>query len=157
MKNEIKSGAILGYLNIFATIIVTLVYTPIMLNLVGKSEYGLYSLVSSITMYLSVLDMGFGNAMIRFSSKSQAKGEDDSKINGMFLLLYIIIGIVAFIIGIIMVINVDAIFSAALTESELNKAKLLMFIMVLNIALTFPLSTFTSYAMAHEKFKFLKL
>ena len=157
MKNEIKSGAILGYLNIFATIIVTLVYTPIMLNLVGKSEYGLYSLVSSITMYLSVLDMGFGNAMIRFSSKSQAKGEDDSKINGMFLLLYIIIGIVAFIIGIIMVINVDAIFSASLTESELNKAKLLMFIMVLNIALTFPLSTFTSYAMAHEKFKFLKL
>ena len=119
MKKEIKYGAILGYVNIFSTILVTLVYTPIMLRLVGQSEYGLYALISSIISYLSVLDMGFGNAMIRFVSKSQAKKENDSKINGMFLFLYIIIGIVAFIIGMALYANVEVLFSNSLTALEL--------------------------------------
>lgn len=157
MKKEIKYGAILGYVNIFSTILVTLVYTPIMLRLVGQSEYGLYALISSIISYLSVLDMGFGNAMIRFVSKSQAKKENDSKINGMFLFLYIIIGIVAFIIGMALYANVEVLFSNSLTALELKKAKIIMVILVLTIAASFPLSIFDSYATASEKFTFLKI
>lgn len=53
--NQRKMGAVLSYVNIFLSILVGLVYTPIMLRLLGQSEYGLYSLIGSFVSYLSVL------------------------------------------------------------------------------------------------------
>ena len=159
MKNEIKNGVLIGYLNVIFTAIVTFIYTPIMIKLIGQSEYGLYSLVASIIAYLSVLDMGFGNAMIRYISKSQAEKNknEESKLNGMFLLMYLLIGIIALIIGFIFLFNVDNLFSAKLTELELSKSKILLIISLVTVVLSFPLSIFDSYAMASEKFTFLKL
>lgn len=159
MKNEIKNGVLIGYLNVIFTAIVTFIYTPIMIKLIGQSEYGLYSLVASIIAYLSVLDMGFGNAMIRYISKSQAEKNknEESRLNGMFLLMYLLIGIIALIIGFIFLFNVDNLFSAKLTELELSKSKILLIISLVTVVLSFPLSIFDSYAMASEKFTFLKL
>lgn len=158
MKSEIKSGAIIGYVNMFANIIITFVYTPIMLKLMGSEEYGLYALVSSVIAYLSVLDMGFGNAMIRFVSKAKAQKEEkeEYKINGLFLILYSIIGIITCIIGGILLYNIRKMFPA-LSDVEINKAKIIMGILVFTIAISFPLSIFDSYVLACEKFKFLKL
>lgn len=157
-KNEIKSGAIIGYINMIANIIVTFVYTPIMLKLMGNEEFGLYSLVSSVISYLSVLDMGFGNAMIRFISKAQAKKEygKEKEINGLFLILYSAIGIITIFIGIALINNIQKLFPA-LTQDEIGKAKIIMEILILTIAISFPLSIFDSYVMACEKFKFLKI
>lgn len=157
MKSEIKSGAIIGYVNMVANIIITFVYTPIMLRLMGNSEYGLYSLVSSVIAYLSVLDMGFGNAMVRFVSKAKAKKEEkeEYKINGLFLILYSIIGIITIIIGCILLSNIPKMFPA-LTDIEIKKAKIIMEILIFTIAISFPLSIFDSYVLACEKFKFLK-
>ena len=103
-----------------------------MLKLMGQSEYGLYSLVTSIIAYFSVLDMGFGNAMIRFVSKSKAKKEreKEAKINGMFLFLYLIMGLISLILGIVVFNNSSTIFSASLSKTELEKAKILLIILL---------------------------
>ena len=157
MKSQIKSGVVLGYVNMVVSILVSLIYVPIMLRLMGQSEYGLYSLVASVIAYLSVLDMGFGNAMIRFVSKSKVKkdNEEEKRINGLFLLLYLIIGLVALLIGLVLVFNVSNIFKA-LTVAELAKAKIIMAILVVTVAISFPLSVFDSYVIASEKFTFSK-
>lgn len=159
MKSEIKSGAILGYINMIVSVVVTFFYTPIMLRFMGQQEYGLYSLVSSVIAYLSVLDMGFGNAMVRFVSKSQAKKdkEKEKEINGLFLFLYSIIGIIALVIGIILTINIEKFFSYTLSFEELYKAKIIMGILVGTVAISFPLSIYDSYVIANEKFNFLKI
>ena len=44
----------------------------IMLRLLGQSEYGLYSLVGSIVGYLSVLDMGLGDTVVRYTARNRA-------------------------------------------------------------------------------------
>ena len=158
MKNEIKTGAILGYVNMAASLLVSLLYTPILLSNLGQSEYGLYALVASVIGYLSVLDMGFGNAMIRFVSRSKVKQtkSDENKINGLFLLLYLIIGIIAFIIGLILLFNISSIFKS-LTPLELKKARTIMIILIFTISISFPLSIFDSYVVSSEKFKFIKI
>ena len=158
MKSQIKTGTILGYINMAANTLITLFYTPLMLKLMGQSEYGLYSLVASVIGYLSVLDMGFGNSMIRFISRSKARGEADSekKINGLFLLLYSIIGVIALLVGIALIFNVENIFKA-LTIEELAKAKVIMGILVFTVAISFPLSIFDSYVTSCEKFKLMKI
>ena len=159
MKSEIKKGAVLGYVNLASTILVTFLYTPIMLKLLGQSEYGLYSLVTSVVAYLSVLDMGFGNAMIRYVSKSLAREEKEKEksINGMFFVLYCIIGLVALAIGMVLLLNVNNLFSKSLTPEELGKAKIIMAILVFTVSVNFPMSVFSSYMSAHEKFSILRI
>ncbi len=75
MRKEMKFGAILGYINMIAGVLVSFIYTPILIKHLGQSEHGLYALAVSVIGYLSVLDMGFGNAMVRYVSKSKASPE----------------------------------------------------------------------------------
>ena len=159
MKSQIKSGAILSYLNMFVGLAVTVFYTPFMLKFMGQNEYGLYSLVTSVIAYLSVLDMGFGNAMIRFVAKNQAHGDNKKirDINGVFLLLYILVGVVSLVIGSIIFINIDNLFGASLSPDELAKTKVIALILVATVSLSFPLSIFDSYAVASERFNYLKI
>lgn len=158
MKKELKIGAILGYVNMVVSLLISFLYTPFLLKSLGQSEHGLYALIASVIGYLSVLDMGFGNAMVRFVSKSKASPDklNEDKINGMFLFLYLIIGIIALIIGCILIGNVGAIFKA-LTPDELSKARVMMIILVCTVSLSFPLSIFDSYVLSNEKFKYIKI
>lgn len=154
MVNQRKTGATLSYIYIILNSGISILYTPLMLDLMGKSEYGLYTLIASVIAYLSVLDMGFGNAIIRYTAKYRALNDKDGeyKLNGMFLVLYTIIGIVAFGIGMGLYANVDAIFGASLTPSELDTAGMLMLILVFNVAISFPLSIFGAIITAYEQF-----
>ena len=64
-----KFGAGLSYISIISNTLVQLLYTPFLTKMLGQSEYGLYSLVASIIGYLTVLDLGFGNAIIVYTTK----------------------------------------------------------------------------------------
>ena len=72
-NNQRKIGAVLSYVSIIVSTLVQLLYTPFLIEKLGQNEYGLYSLISSIIGYLTVLDLGFGNAIIVYTSKLRAK------------------------------------------------------------------------------------
>ena len=38
MKNEIKAGTIIGYINMIVSLVVSLLYTPILLSKLGQSK-----------------------------------------------------------------------------------------------------------------------
>ena len=155
---EIKIGAILSYIVIALNTIIGIAYTPFLTRMLGQSEYGLYSLVASLISYLTILDLGFGNAITVYTSKYIAKNdkENERKLHGMFFLIYIMIGIVAGIIGAILYFNVNKIFGNTMNYEELQKAKILMGILTFNLIITFPLSIFGSIITAYEKFVFNK-
>ena len=106
-KNELKLGAILSYAVIILNMLISVIYTPILTRSLGTSEYGLYSLISSIISYLTVLDLGFGNAIIVYTTRYRAKHqkEEEEKLHGMFFEIYTFIGIIAGLIGIILYFN----------------------------------------------------
>lgn len=157
--NQLKAGAALNYVIIGLNALLGLVYTPFMLRMMGHSEYGLYSLVSSVIGYLTILDFGFGNAIIRYTAKYRAEGKDkeQSSMFGMFLILYSVIGLIAFIGGLALYFNVDSLFGATMTADELSKAKIMMLILTFNLAVTFPFSIFGSIITAYENFVFQKI
>lgn len=45
--SERKKGAILSYIQVVLSAIVSVIYVPILLRYLGKSEYGLYQIVGS--------------------------------------------------------------------------------------------------------------
>lgn len=158
-SNERKRGAILSYLSIILSTVVQLVYTPLLIRMLGQSEYGLYSLVSSVIGYLTVLDLGFGNAIVVFTAKYRANKEykKEKKLHGMFLVIFCIIGLIAGLLGLLLYFNVPSLFGKTMTDIELHKAKIMMLILSFNLAITFPFSIYSSIITAYEKFTFQKV
>lgn len=157
--NQIKAGAILNYFIIGLNTLVGLAYTPYMLRCLGQNEYGLYSLVASVIAYLTILDFGFGNAIIRYTAKFRAEGKQQEQweMFGMFLIVYTIIGLIAFVGGLVLYFNVDSLFDRTMTASDLSQAQIMMLLLTLNLAFTFPLSIFGSIISAYENFVFQRV
>lgn len=156
--NQLKAGAVLSYVSLFLGYAISIGYTPIMIRLLGQSEYGLYNLVFSVVSYLGLLSFGFGSAYMRFYSRY--KVVDDlvgvAKLNGLFMSVFLAIGIVALLAGVVLALNTELIFGTKLTALELQRTKILLVIMAFNIATTFPASVFNAHITANEKFVFQK-
>ncbi len=157
--NQLKGGVVLSYVSMVVHYAVSIVYTPIMLRLLGQSEFGLYNLVSSFVSYLGLLSFGFDNTYVRYYTqyKHTKSKEKVASLNGMFLLVFCSIGLIAGICGGVLCQFTDVIFGTKLTAEELITAKRLMALLVVNIAIAFPANLFRSYINANEKFVFSKL
>lgn len=158
-RNELKSGAILSYLSLFLGTFIQILYTPIMLRLLGKSEYGLYTLANSVIGYLGVLDFGLGNAIVRYTAKYRALNDKEGEynLNGMLIIVYSIIALLVIAAGSLIISNSDIIFSNSLSIKEQNTIKTLIMIMVFNMAISLPFGIFSSIVTAYEKFTFQKI
>lgn len=158
-SKQIKLGTILSYIQVFVNIIVSILYTPIMIKFLGKSEYGLYNTVSSTITALSILSLGFSGGYIKFFSKYKKENDEESiaKLNGLFLIIFSIISCIAFVCGIFLTYNLQYVFSTGLTSAEYETATVLMWLLTINLSTTFLFSVFTSIITSHEKFVFLKL
>jgi O-antigen/teichoic acid export membrane protein len=154
--NQIKAGAALSYVSMGLGYIVSVIYTPVMLRLLGQSEYGLYNLAASVIAYLGLLSFGFGSAYMRFYSIYKVKEDREkiAKLNGMFIMIFSVIGLIAVIAGTILAFNTGALFKATLSDTEMSRAKTLMIILAVNLAVSFLGIVFNSHITANEKFVF---
>lgn len=157
--NQIKVGAFLSYVIIALNNVIGLLYTPFMLRMMGQTEYGLYSLVASVVAYLTVLDFGFGNAIVRYTAKLRAEGDKEKQYEmfGVFLILYSVIGLLTFLIGLVIYTNVDVLFKVTMSLEEMSKVRIMLLLMICNLAFTFPMSIFGSIITAYENFIFQKV
>lgn len=157
--NQIKVGTALSYAQMAVGIVIGLVYTPVMIRLLGKSEYGLYNTVSSAISMLAVLNLGFNSGYIRFFAKYK-KEKDTGKIdslNGLFLLIFAGIGVIALLCGLYLSSHLHLVFREGLTGEEYALARTLFLILTVNLAVSFPMSVFSNIISANERFVFLKL
>ncbi|KMO85527.1 teichoic acid transporter [Megasphaera cerevisiae DSM 20462] len=159
MVNQRKMGAVLSYVNIIASLLVGLLYTPFMLRLLGQSEYGLYSLIGSVVGYLSILDLGLSNTIVRYTARNRVIGNDNSEaeLNWLFLFVYLIIGIITAILGSILYANIENLFGNTLSMGEMERAKVMTLLLIFNLTFTFPLSVFGSIMQAYERFVWLRI
>jgi O-antigen/teichoic acid export membrane protein len=156
--NQRKAGVVLSYISLGLGNLVGILYTPIMLSLLGKNEYGLYSLAMSIIGYLGLFNFGFTGSYMRFYAIRKAKNDElgIAKLNGMFLAIFTTIALMTFLAGIVLVYYSDSVLGSKLSVSELATGKILLTILVLNMCLSLPATVFYVYITAHEKFVFQK-
>lgn len=157
--NQIKFGSLLSYMQLGLSIVIGLIYTPLMIRFLGKSEYGLYNTVASTISTLSILSLGFNSSYIRYYSKYKKENNNIgiNNLNGLFILIFSIIGVVALICGTFLTLNLRMVFSEGLNEAEYRIARILMILLTFNISISFPMSVFTNIISAHEEFIALKL
>lgn len=155
-NKQIKLGATLSYLSIAINIISGLLYTPWMIDKVGQSDYGLYTLSNSlITLFL--VDFGLGSATGRYIAKYRAEGRQQEIDNflGLIYKLYLIIDAVICLALVVVFVNLDWIYSK-LTLLELSRFKAVYVITALFSVINFPFVTLNGILTAYEKFIQLK-
>ena len=158
VANQRKIGALLSYLQTALSVIIGLSYTPVMIRILGQSEYGLYSTVSSTISLLSIVNLGFNNSYIRYYAKYKQEGKEEEiyKLNGLFVIIFSVISLIALLAGLFLTFNLKLVFDKGLTDSEYALARILMAILTVNLALSFPMSIFSNIISANERFILLK-
>ena len=153
MKNQLKSGVLISYATMLITNIIPMIYTPIMLRILGQAEYGIYGISQSIGNYLYLLNMGLGGTIIRYLAKYRASGEHDKEehVAGMFIQIYSFLSVVIIIVGLFVASNIY-LYDNALTPSELNLLKKLVILHTINTAAFMPFNVMGSILVAHEEF-----
>lgn len=152
-------GVVLTYIQMALNIVINLVTTPIVLKILGQSEYGLYNLTSSIISYLSLLTLGFGASYIRFYSRYKAKNDEEGvqKLNGLYMIVFSVMGLVALILGVVLSFNSQIMFNETYSAKDLETAKYLMLLLTFNMAISFPMSVYSSIISSQERFVFQKV
>lgn len=157
-SHSLKLGSLLSYMQMFLSIVMSLAYTPVMIRLLGQNEYGLYQTVVSTVSMLSILSLGFHSGYIRFFTKYRKRNDQEAifRLNGLYLCLFSVIGLVAFACGMYLAFHASLLFDKGLTENEYELAKKLLVILSIHLAVYFPASVFETIISAHEKFSWHK-
>ena len=81
---EIKSGAILSYLLIFANTFYGLFFVPFLISRLGQGEYGVYKIIQSFSGQLSIASFGISTFIVRNIVYFKTQNEEEKKENFLF-------------------------------------------------------------------------
>lgn len=154
-----KKGVVLSYVLMIFEVFNTLLLTPIIIKTLGQAEYGVYKLIIAINGYLLLLDLGIGNATIKYISKYRVNkdSENERKFLGIVTIYYLIIGIITFLIGLIITCSFPYVFSKGLSNEEIQLGQTLVFITMITSAITLGTSQFGNVILAYERFGISKV
>ncbi len=154
---EIKRGAIISYLTLAVNILSGLLYTPWLIEKIGQSDYGLYTLATSF-ISLFLFDFGISAAVSKFATQYIANGQQkevDRFVSTAYK-LYILIDTIVFAILIAGYFLINNIY-AGLTPAEIEKFKIVYIIVGIYSIFSFPFVTLSGVLNAYEKFTITKL
>jgi O-antigen/teichoic acid export membrane protein len=144
---------VLGIYAVYAAAIVSgLVVTPVVLEQIGDEAFGIWSIIGAATIYLSVLDFGVGPTIVRFAAEARGRRApaDVNAIASAGLALYAVIGAVTLPLGLGLAYALPLLVE---TPSELVwPARVATMLVVLSIALRFPLGLFNNLLVAQQRF-----
>ncbi|MFI1743935.1 lipopolysaccharide biosynthesis protein [Thalassobellus sediminis] len=152
--NQLKGGAALSYVSIFLTNIVGLLLTPFIIRSLGSAEYGLYTMIGALIGYITILDFGLNKTVIRFVAKFHATKDKIGEENFLAhsFIMYAFISLLVTIVGLTFYYNLEGLYGETLTSDQLEKAKLMILILVFNLAISAPGGAFAGICFGHELF-----
>ncbi|MCC8073058.1 MAG: oligosaccharide flippase family protein, partial [Clostridiales bacterium] len=157
-SSQRKVGLIMSYAQIAISSLISILYTPIMIRTLGQNEYGLYGTVSSFVGMLSLLNLGFSSSYIKFYSTYKIKNQEDKirSFNSLFFYVFAVIAALALIIGLFFSFNLNLVFDEGLTSDEYSKARIMMIMLTISMALGFITTVFSCYIGANQRYIFSK-
>ena len=130
------------YLAIIAETVAGIVMLPFNLRHLGAPEYGLWVLLGSITIHFSVLDLGYGGALVKFMAQYRAhrNARALNEIASTLFFVFTAIGLIAYGIAAVVAFNLDHLFR--LTPDQAETGKWILLIIAIHICMNFPFSVY---------------
>ena len=156
-NRSITIGTILGYISLALSILSGLFFTPWIKQAIGKSNYGLYTLSTSL-VNLFLIDFGLSATANTFLAKYRAKNDQESISNFLAVIyrLYLIVDLFVLVGFIIVYFLIDKIY-VGLTPEEIKSFKYIFIIAAGFSVISFPCTIFPGIIQSYEKFVALKI
>ncbi len=150
---NVMTGTAAKYTLLVINIAIGVWMMPFTVGHLGKSDYGLWMLVVSLTYYFQLLDLGYGNGLVRQIAAADSAG-DEQAVNAVvstFVVIYAGIGALALaLVGLVTVALIPRF--PNLTPSQVATAQWVMVVMGLRIAVGFPMTVFGAVTTARQRF-----
>lgn len=153
-----KYGAVLSYLSIFINIAIGLTFTPFLVRMLGKSEYGVFSIVGAFIAYLAIMDLGLNDSTARFVARYRARNDRESEENFLAIIFLIYSGISFLVIGagLLILANLPVIFKQSFDAQELATAQMIFAVLLVNVTATILFNSISATIVAYERFVLLR-
>jgi len=132
----------MDYLVTFVELVIGVFMLPFNTAHLGQSAYGLWVLTASITFYFSMLNLGYGNALVKYVAQFRAQ-RDASGLNEIVSTMFFVfggIGLVAYALGGVIALNLQNLFN--ITPEQVATGRTMLLVISAYIALGFPFSVF---------------
>jgi O-antigen/teichoic acid export membrane protein len=140
------------YVSIVVSALVGLLVLPINVRYLGPSAYGLWMLTASITTYFSVLDLGYGSAVIKFVAEYRAKRDVRglNEILSTMFTLFSVMGVLVYLLAIIVAWFLPEIFN--IEPGQVSTARTILLIIAANVALHFVFAVYGGVVNGFERY-----
>ena len=154
-----KKGVVASYLYLIIHIIVNILYVPILLNDLGKSEYGLYQIIGSVFAYIAIFESSISSGVLRFYCKVSAEGNKKQMENVLAVvrIIYRILSVIIIGVGMVGILCFRLFYKGALTEIEIKESTIMFIILLINMFVTMSNSIYLASINANERFALLKV
>ncbi|MDP2728795.1 MAG: oligosaccharide flippase family protein, partial [Dehalococcoidia bacterium] len=152
MSRSVLKNTLSGYLRLLVPFAIGMLLTPYVIVHIGVPAYGLWALVLSTTGYFALLDLGFGQAIVRYVAMNKATGSRDelNRLISTFLVVYCMVAFVIVAATLFLAINSPRFFRVSLEEASISQWAFL--ISGLGIALRFPLNIFGGLLYGYQRY-----
>jgi O-antigen/teichoic acid export membrane protein len=140
------------YLAYVIDAVLGLIMLPFNLAHLGMAAYGLWALTTSFTVYFSLLDMGYGGALVRFVAQYRAR-RDARALNEVLSTLsvvYTAIAALAYLLVVVIAFNLDLI--SRLTPAEAATSRTLLLIIGIYVALRFIFGVYGGVIVGFQRY-----
>ncbi|MEO8075015.1 MAG: oligosaccharide flippase family protein [Acidobacteriota bacterium] len=130
------------YLAIIVETVIGLVMLPFNIAHLGPTQYGLWVLLGSISTHFSVLDLGYGGALVKYMAQYRAhrNAQALNEIASTLFFVFLAIGLVAYGAATLVAFNIGHLFR--ITPEQAETGKWMMMIIAVHFSLNFPFSIY---------------
>lgn len=153
--NDKKLAIILSYVKMFIGILIAFTFTPYLLAKLGDSEYGIYVLAGAFISYLTMLDLGMNDSVVRHLIKDKGSPQQN-KVFSNIMAIYLCISLLALLVGYIGYDYLDILLSNKFAQNELFQFKKIYWFVIALTALTLLANPLSATLIAAEKFVFIR-
>ena len=157
-KKNIVLGTIFGYLSVLVSIVSGIILTPWIIDNIGKPEYGLYGLATSL-ISLFLLDLGLSTTTNTYLAKLRAKGDKDGvqRFLAAIFKIYLTLDIIFILIIAGLYFAAPVIYQYSYQPHEIQTLQYLLLIVGGYSLISFPSTCFIGVISTYEKFSMNKL
>ena len=158
-STNIRVGIVISYIALAVSIVGSFVVTPILLENLGDSQYGLRSFATSITSWLTIVSSALTASYLRFvNQETKVGGVGEGKVNSVYLKVLSLISAIIIVLTIVGV-GLCFIFNFHLSNYSDSENKIILTIILIsgfNLAINIFVSIFSHYLTYRKEFIFIR-
>lgn len=146
-----------SYIRTVAQAAVALVLTPVLVHGLGKTEYGIWTLVLSLALYLELFEFGLGAATVKSVAEDEARGDRERTHRSIATSFWMLAvpGVAALAFGGAIAAAFPLVFD--IPDTSEGATRILVLLIALDLAISIPSDTFGNTLMALQRYDLINV